>query len=521
MFRYLAVWWYMLSVYRTEARPQCPGPDRCIQNDPLNAYDASEYLLNVDELAIASSVNAPRNSLDSLSSGVHTSDGQVKLFVNGDTYFEHMYQTMSSTQKGDVILLTGWDVHTDFLLDPKITNFATTRILTQFTMAMERGVDVGVIWSVVGNPFALPSMLKICDYIDKAWQKRTGNDRIGGCFFDTNFHETRLQSAHAKTVFMSVAGRHMAYVSGMDLATQQWDMIGHEGALRDRYRKRQPSAGLDPLWTTGWADAGAFVDGQLATDVKTTFRQRWNALPRTVLEPFVIHAETVPPQYDVIQPNRPAAQILRTFAGGAGHSFASDGEVTHVHALHKMVKAAKHFVIVHDQYAYAKEIVTLLNHGVVKTTIVTQELTALGRFNNIVKYRQEQASNMPNTKMYAIQFPVLVPPRGPLPAAGSTVYVHSKIVIVDGLAAIIGSANMCQRSFFTDHEITVAVVDPVVVRSFMIVLVAQWLAVTEASLSHLTHNEIHELLRSRPDTNTTHLATYTPDGEPVHDKMCN
>ena len=108
------------------------------------------------------------------------------------------------------------------------------------------------------------------DYIDKAWQKRTGNDRIGGCFFDTNAHETRLQSAHAKTVFMSVAGRHMAYVSGMDLATKQWDMIGHEGALRDRYRKRQPSAGLDPLWTTGWADAGAFVDGQLATDVKTT-----------------------------------------------------------------------------------------------------------------------------------------------------------------------------------------------------------------------------------------------------------
>ena len=77
-----------------------------------------------------------------------------------------------------------------------------------------------------------------------------------------------------------------------------------------------------------------------------------------------------------------------------------------------MVNAAKHFVLVHDQYAYAKEIVTLLNHGVVKTTIVTQELTALGRFNNIVKYRQEQASNMPNTKMYVIQFPDTVPPRG-------------------------------------------------------------------------------------------------------------
>jgi hypothetical protein len=47
----------------------------------------------------------------------------------------------------------------------------------------------------------------------------------------------------------------------------------------------------------------------------------------------------------------------------------------------------------------------------------------------------------------------------------------------------------------------------------MIVLVAQWLAVDEAALHLLTNTEIHELLRSRPDTHATHLATYTPDGD--------
>ena len=52
-----------------------------------------------------------------------------------------------------------------------------------------------------------------------------------------------------------------------------------------------------------------------------------------------------------------------------------------------MVKAAKSFVIVHDQYAYAKDIAKLLNNGAVNTTIVTQELNSLLVFNNIAKYR--------------------------------------------------------------------------------------------------------------------------------------
>jgi phosphatidylserine/phosphatidylglycerophosphate/cardiolipin synthase-like enzyme len=242
------------------------------------SYDASEYLLNVEELAIASSRNAPRNSLHSLSSGVHTSDGQVQLFVNGNSYFEHMHKTVSSTKKGDLLLLTGWDVHTDFLLDPKIENYGDTGLLTQLTKAMERGVDVGVIWTFIGNVFDSPSMTAICRYLDKAWQQRTGDSTIGGCFFDTNIQETRFQSSHAKTMFVSVDGQPMAYVSGLDLAPQRWDMLGHGGAVRDEYLERQPSAGLAGVGT-GWADTGAFVKGQLAIDVKTTFLQRWRDLP--------------------------------------------------------------------------------------------------------------------------------------------------------------------------------------------------------------------------------------------------
>lgn len=125
---------------------------------------------------------------------------------------------------------------------------------------------------------------------------------------------------------------------------------------------------------------------------------------------------------------------------------------------------------------------------------MTQELANLAVFNNIAKYRQEQADSIPNIKMYGIQFPDLVAPNGPMPEPATSVYVHTKIVIVDGIAAMLGSANMCQRSLFTDHEMTVGIVDPVLVRRFMITLVSAWLSVDEILLYLLTNEEINSLL---------------------------
>lgn len=316
-------------------------------------------------------------------------------------------------------------------------------------------------------------------------------------------------------MFLTRGDKKMAYISGLDIAPQRWDTREHGGESREYYLSRQPSAGMAQIGT-GWADVGAFVMGQIALDVRATFLQRWLDLGKKSLTPWIIPAETSLPRHDKIEAARPAAQLLRTFAGlnaDAYAQFAPEGEVTHVHAVQKMVKGARKFVLLYDQYAYAKDIDRLLNYGAVPTTIVTQELDSLQVFNNIAQYRQKQALKLPDCKIYTVNFPDQVPPNGAPPVPSSSTYIHSKVLIVDGIAAIVGSANFCQRSFFTDHEITVAVVDPDAVRSLLVSLTSEWLAMDALELEFLSNEEIHELIRTIPSSHPTHLAVYNPEGD--------
>ena len=45
------------------------------------------------------------------------------------------------------------------------------------------------------------------------------------------------------------------------------------------------------------------------------------------------------------------------------------------------------------------------------------------------------------------------------PGLGADIHVHSKLMIIDDCYAAIGSANMTRRSYTTDSELHIAVVD--------------------------------------------------------------
>ena len=241
-------------------------------------------------------------------------------------------------------------------------------------------------------------------------------------------------------------------------------------ATRSRSRWPRCTAPRPP-----WHDVQVALRGPVVGDVETVFRERWEDPQPLTRNPVHWlservrredrHADPLPPQ---LPDPAPVGDRTRCSCCGptrsrlGGYPFAPDGERSVARGYTKALRRAGSLVYVEDQYLWSTEVARTVRRRAAGATAAARRRraaapprpgrpllacrrTCSGRDRALSTMR---AAGGDRVAVYGIENP-----------AGTPVYVHAKVCIVDDTWATIGSDNFNRRSWTHDSELTAAVLD--------------------------------------------------------------
>ena len=382
----------------------------------------------------------------------------VTPLVHGATYFVRLVDVVSALHAGDLAWFTDWRGDADQLLLPDGPTVAEL-----FSAAARRGVDVrALLWRSHSDRTSFSAQ-------ENQRLGRDINEAGGTALLDQRVR--RSGSHHQKVVVVrhrDRPGDDVAFVGGIDLSHSRRDDSQHSGD-----RQRQP---MDRRYgaTPPWHDAMLEIRGPAVRDVQDSFAQRWNdPTPLDHRNPYrrvlqrradmPSHADPLPP----VAPPPPDAgphhvQVLRTYAAKRpAYPFAPDGERTIARAYEHAFTRARRLIYIEDQYLWS---------DVVAATIATalrrepdlQVIAVVPRFPD----DDGRFTGPPNRLGQLSALALLREAAGRRfgafdlhSPAGTPVYVHAKVCIVDDTWMTCGSDNFNRRSWTHDSELTCAVMD--------------------------------------------------------------
>jgi len=417
------------------------------------AREVSRWFLTADERGNVHTVLDRRHP-----DGVAWSTGNhVRALVHGAVYFRELRHAVEAMGAGDLLLFTVWRGDPDQRLDGPGTEVGAV-----FAAAARRGVDVrGLVWRSHSDRFQF-----------SAGQNRDLSEVIeaagGQCLLDMRV--SVLGSHHQKLVVLRHARRperDIAFIGGIDLCHGRGDDPAHGGdpqssTMAAAYGPRPP-----------WHDVQLAVQGPAVGDAETVFRERWEdpaPLSRNPVRRIgsPLHGpdravRPLPPQLpDPDRRGSQAVQLLRTYPDRRpGYPFAPHGERSAARGYRKALAQARSLVYVENQYLWSAEVARAFADALVREpqlhlivviprfpeqdgrTSIPPSL--LGRQSAMELLR---AAGGPRVAIYSLEN-----------AAGTPVYVHAKVCVIDDTWASVGSDNTNRRSWTHDSELSCAVLD--------------------------------------------------------------
>jgi phosphatidylserine/phosphatidylglycerophosphate/cardiolipin synthase-like enzyme len=386
----------------------------------------------------------------------YTSGNQVQALVHGAEYFDDLYARVRRMVAGDLILFTDWRGDPD----ERLTSSGPT-VSTVLSEAARRGVVVkGLVWRSHWDrlAFSAEENEHLGEQIEAAGGEcvRDMRVRVGGAH-------------HQKMVVLRHPGRperDIGYVGGIDLCHSRRDDGSHRGdpqsqSMAGEYGRTPP-----------WHDIQLAVQGPAVGDIEATFRERWDdpaSLSRNPLNRLHdlihhddTHADPLPPQLpDPSGRGRHRVQVLRTYPyRRPGYPFAPYGERSIARAYQKALRRARSLIYVEDQYLWSEQIADLFARalaerpdlyliGVVPMypdqTGLAGAAQSFGRRRAVETLRRAGGDRV---AIYSIEN-----------RAGTPIYVHAKVCVIDDTWTCLGSDNINLRSWTHDSELSVAVVD--------------------------------------------------------------
>ncbi|GAA1504180.1 phospholipase D-like domain-containing protein [Streptomyces albidochromogenes] len=387
------------------------------------------------------------------------SDGNdARPLVHGATYFAELLAGIRAQRVGDLLLFTDWRGDPDQRLDGPGTEVGA--VLSE---AAQRGVIVkGLVWR---------------SHLDRLQYSETENRHLGEeieagggeCLLDMRVRPGG--SHHQKLVVLRHPGRpelDVVYVGGTDLCHNRNDDAAHRGDPQ-----AQPiSAAYGPR--PPWHDIQLALRGPVVGDIEACFRERWDdpaplsRSPLTRLRERMhredTEADTLPPQLPDPGPRgRHTVQVLRTYPNRLlrGYDFAPDGERSIARGYLKALRRARALIYLEDQYLWSPHVVKFFaealaaNPGLrlvaVIPTVPEQDgrislpMNLVGRITALEKLRRGGKGRV---AVYGLEN-----------HAGTPVYVHAKVCVIDDVWASVGSDNINLRSWTHDSELDCAVLD--------------------------------------------------------------
>ncbi|HEY6748655.1 MAG TPA: phospholipase D family protein [Mycobacteriales bacterium] len=382
----------------------------------------------------------------------------MRPLIHGATYFAALTRAVERMERDDLLLFVDWRGDPDELL----TSEPGTEVSRVLRRAAGRGVDVrGLIWR---------------SHLDRLQFSEAENRHLGEELETAGGQgllDMRVRlggSHHQKFVVLRHPGRpelDLAFVGGIDLCHSRRDDASHAGD-----RQRQPMAAVyGPR--PPWHDVQLAIAGPAVGDVETVFRERWEDPQPLSRNPGHVIADRLrrddpaarrlPPQLPDPAPAGPhTVQLLRTYPRRAGgYPFAPDGERSVARGYTKALHRARRLIYLEDQYLWSAEVATtfadalrahpelhliaVLPHYPDQDGRISLPPNLVGRERALSVIR---AAGGDRVAVYGVEN-----------HAGTPVYVHAKVCVVDDVWASVGSDNFNRRSWTHDSELSAAVLD--------------------------------------------------------------
>ncbi|GLV88952.1 MULTISPECIES: phospholipase D family protein [Streptomyces] len=383
---------------------------------------------------------------------------RARPLVHGASYFAELLAAVDAMREGDLLLFTDWRGDPDERLDGPGTEIGAV-----LCRAAERGVMVkGLLWRshLDSLHFSQEENLRFGEEIARAG---------GECLLDMRVRPGG--SHHQKLVVLRHRDhpeRDVAYVGGIDLCHNRNDDAEHRGD-RQSLPLAAPYGPHPP-----WHDVQLALRGPVVGDVEAVFRERWedpaplSRSPLTRLRERMhredVHADRLPPQTPDPAPcGTHTVQLLRTYPNRLllGYPFAPDGERSIARGYLKSLRRARALIYLEDQYLWSPRVVAgfaealrrspgLRMIGVVpafpdQDGALTLPMNLIGRINALAELRRAGGDRV---AVYGLEN-----------HAGTPVYVHAKVCVIDDVWASVGSDNINLRSWTHDSELGCAVHD--------------------------------------------------------------
>ena len=387
-----------------------------------------------------------------------THGNRVELLVDGAEYFGRLQRALCALRRDDSVHLTDWEGDGDELLDGPGTEIG--RLLAA---AARRGVQVrGLLWR--SHPrqahFAEQSNAALAQMVNEAGGEIVLDERVRR---DGSHHQKLVVIHRAESSHDDVA-----FEGGIDLCHGRHDDSQHRGdrqavALDRRYGARPP-----------WHDVQIEVRGPAVGDLAHTFRERWEdpapldhhnplrvAIRRRTHQPR--HPDPLPPApADPSPVGSHAVQVLRTYpAKRPPYPFAPHGERSVARAYLKAFRRARRLVYLEDQYLWSAHAADALaaalrRHPELHVVAVVPRYPDRGgrAVSAASRIGREYATDIlrraggDRVAIYDVEN-----------SAGTPIYVHAKVCVIDDLLLVIGSDNLNRRSWTHDSEISCSVID--------------------------------------------------------------
>ncbi len=386
-----------------------------------------------------------------------TVGNDLRPLVHGAVYFAELLRRVRAMRRGDLLLFTDWRGDPDERLDGPGTEVARV-----FCAAARRGVIVkGLLWR---------------SHLDRFQFSATENRRLdediaaadGECLLDTRVRPGG--SHHMKLIVLRHPSRpadDVAFIGGIDLCHSRRDDASHHGDPQ-----RQPMAAVYGP-TPPWHDVQAMIRGPAVGDAEAVFRERWQdpqpltRNPVHRLHDFLRRDDTTP---DPLPPQLPdprprgshAVQLVRTYPyRWFGYSFAPRGERSIARAYLKALPRARSLIYLEDQYLWNRCVVRSFAEALAAQPDL-RLIAVIPRFPD-----QDGRFSLPPNLIGRLEALDMLRRAGGTRVgvygieneAGTPIYVHAKVCVVDDTWAIIGSDNFNRRSWTHDSELSCAVID--------------------------------------------------------------
>jgi phosphatidylserine/phosphatidylglycerophosphate/cardiolipin synthase-like enzyme len=361
---------------------------------------------------------------------------QMSVVIDAEDYFRHARTAMMKAQHR--IMLIGWDFDARISLVHKGRSPGEPATVGAFVQWLVERTPTLEVYLLRWDMGALKTLVRGSNILTLA--KWMGHARIHTRL--DSFHPTG-GSHHQKIVVIDDC---LAFCGGIDMTSERWDTRSHRDT--DAGRVNANGKPYRP-----WHDATTTLQGPIAAALGDLGRERWECAGGQPLDPVSGVQDCWP---DKLKPDfhDVAVGIARTRPDMPGFP-----EIREIEALFvAQIAAAKHSIYAESQYFASRKIAEAIAVSLARKTgpeiIIINPENAQGWLEPLA---MDTARARLMTALRAKDLHGRLRMYHPFTAKGTPIYVHAKVMIIDGSILRIGSANMNNRSMGLDTECDVAI----------------------------------------------------------------